>query len=324
MTAAAALRTAAAFGLAVHDARVSDLPGGYSNDLALVETPAGAHVVRRYGRLHVTRRAVLFEHAVAAAASARMPEVVAPLAGPGGATLLERDGAMLAIYPYVPGTAGRRDRRTAHAAAGVLARFHRALSGSHVAGGTRTTRFLGILPWLRERFLRLSADPRLVRSLDWNVLIAAVTAAAARVAPHAKSLPHAIVHGDPNPGNVITAAPGDVRALIDLDFAHESERIYDVGALLDEFAREHDDAPLDVARIAPLLAAYAEEAPVSGIERALLPEAMLRRAATLTWYVTTRHDGRVPGDVGGAHRYAARVAEIVAGAAEIRAEAERT
>jgi hypothetical protein len=50
----------------------------------------------------------------------------------------------------------------------------------------------------------------------------------------------------------------------------------------------------------------------------VIPEAMLRHAATLTWYVVTRHGERAPGDVGGAPRYAARVAEIAAGASAIR------
>jgi Ser/Thr protein kinase RdoA (MazF antagonist) len=120
---------------------------------------------------------------------------------------------------------------------------------------------------------------------------------------------------------VVSAEPGEVRGLIDFDFAHETERVYDLGTLLDEFAREHDDAPLDLARIAPLLDAYAEEAPLTLGERDLMPEAMLRRAATLVWYVATRHGERVPGDVGGAPRYAARAAEIVANVDAIRAAA---
>ena len=56
--------------------------------------------------------------------------------------------------------------------------------------------------------------------------------------------------------------------------------------------------------------AYAEVAPLSGDERAAVPDAMLCRVATLVWYVATRHGERVPGDVGGAPRYAARAAEI--------------
>jgi Ser/Thr protein kinase RdoA (MazF antagonist) len=109
-----------------------------------------------------------------------------------------------------------------------------------------------------------------------------------------------------------------VRALIDFDFAHESERVYDLGTLLDEFARDGDDAPLDLSAIAPLVAAYDGAAPLAPEERALVPEAMLRRTASLVWYVATRHGERVPGDLGGAPRYAARTAEIVAAAEAIR------
>ena len=146
----------------------------------------------------------------------------------------------------------------------------------------------------------------------------ATTAAAARVANRAAALPHVVVHGDPNPDNVVSVEAGDVRALIDFDFAHETERVYDVGVFLDEFARAGDDAPIDPNRIAPLVSAYDQAAPLTAGERQLIPEAMLRRAATLVWYVVTRHGERVPGDGGGAPRYADRVAEIAARSAEIR------
>jgi Ser/Thr protein kinase RdoA (MazF antagonist) len=279
--------------------------------------------VRRYGRLHVSRAAILFEHAIAAHAAMQMPEVVAPLRDPAGDTIVAApDGGLAAVFPYVDGVTGRTDIATARAAARVLARFHRAMHDVHVAGGMRSTRFLGVLPWLRERFTRFAADPLTARALDWSALVAATTAATARVAPRAAALPHVVVHGDPNPGNVVSAEPGEVRGLIDLDFAHETERVYDLGAFLDEFAREGDDAPLDAARIGPLIAAYAEEAPISPDERALVPEAMVRHAAMLVWYVATRHGERVPGDVGGAPRYAARVAEIGANAGAIREAAD--
>ena len=278
-------------------------------------------MVRRYGRLHVSRSAIAFEHAVMTHAAQRMPEVVAPLRAGEGTLVVAPDGGMCAVLPFVEGTAGRRDLDTGRAVARVLGRFHRAMHEVHVAGGMRSARFLGTLPWLRERFTRFAADPLVARKLGWSDLVAAVTAATARVAPRAAELAHVVVHGDPNPGNVIGDAPGDVRGLIDFDFAHETERVYDVGALLDEFARAGDDAPLELERIEPLIAAYAEEAPMSRAEREVVPEAMLRRAATLVWYVTTRHGERVPGDVGGAPRYAARVAENVACSAEIRAAA---
>lgn len=276
-------------------------------------------MVRRYGRLHVTRAAIAFEHAVVAHAAERMREVVAPLRDAAGGTIVTpRGGGSAAVFPYADGATGRRDLVTGCAAARALARFHRTMHDVHVAGGMRSARFVGMLAWLRERFTRFAADPLVARALDWNALIAATMAATARVAPRATALPHVVVHGDPNPGNVVSVEPGDVRGLIDFDFAHETERVYDVGTLLDEFAREDDDGPLLLARVAPLVAAYAEEAPLAPDERDLVPEAMLRRAATLVWYVATRHGERVPGDVGGAPRYAARAVEIVAQASAIR------
>jgi Ser/Thr protein kinase RdoA (MazF antagonist) len=66
------------------------------------------------------------------------------------------------------------------------------------------------------------------------------------------------------------------------------------------------------------VAAYDAEAPLTADERDLLPDAMLRHAATLVWYVVTRHGERTPGDVGGAPRYAARVCEIARSVESIR------
>ncbi len=310
---------AASFGVDIAGAHAFALEGGYSNETMRVDAASGTFVVRRYGRLHVTAAEIAFEHAVATHAAARMDEIVAPLRDGEGRTLaIAPGGGIAAVFPFVDGVTGRRDPATARAAARVLARFHRAVRDVHVAGGMRSLRFVGSFSALRERFVRLAADPLVGRALDWSALVAATTAATARAAPLAGGLPHVIVHGDVNPGNVVTAGAGEVRGLIDFDFAHETERVYDLGTLLDEFAREHDDASLDVARIAELVAAYAAEAPLADAERELVPEAMLRRAASLVWLVVTRHGERVPGDVGGAPRYAARVVEIAAAAASIR------
>jgi Ser/Thr protein kinase RdoA (MazF antagonist) len=275
--------------------------------------------VRRYGRLHVTTAEVAFEHAVAAHAAARMDEIVAPLRDGEGRTLANAPGGgIVAVFPFIDGETGRRDPATARAAARLLARYHRAVRDVHVAGGMRSVRFAGSLSALRERFVRLAADPLVARALDWSALVVATTAATARTVPLAAGLPHLIVHGDANPGNVVTEGAGVVRGLIDFDFAHETERVYDLGTFLDEFARDDDDAPLEIARVAELVAAYAGVAPLAPAERKLVPEAMLRRAASLVWLVVTRHGERVPGDVGGAPRYAARVAEIAAAAPSIR------
>jgi Ser/Thr protein kinase RdoA (MazF antagonist) len=318
VTAGDALRIAAAFGVDVRGAAAEPLTGGYSNESWHVDGPAAAAVVRRYGRLHVSRAALTFEHAVAAHLAARGADVRAPLCDPAGATLHTDAGGFVAALPWVEGVTGLRDRATGEAAARALARFHLAGRDMHVSGGTRATRFLGVMPWLIARFQRFAAaDSPTARALPWDDLIVAVSASTARLATRARLLPAAIVHGDPNPGNVVVR-DGRVRALIDFDFVHESERVYDVGALLDEFGRDGDDAPLALERLGPLVAAYESEARLTGEERAALPDAMLRRAATLVWYVVTRHGERLPGDVGGAPRYAARVREIARSVEAIR------
>jgi len=313
-----ALRVAASFGVDVRGAAAAPLEGGYSNESWRVTGPGAAVVVRRYGRLHVSRAALDFEHAVTAHLARHGAAVRAPLADGEGATLHLDAGAFVAVLPWIDGVTGGRDPATGAAAAAALAQIHLAGRGMHVASGMRSTRFLGILPWLIACFQRFAAaGSPTARALPWDELILAVGAATARVATRAARLPPAILHGDPHPGNVVVR-DGRVRGVIDFDFVHESERVCDVGALLDEFARPGDDAPLDLGRIAPLVAAYEAQAPLTAEERASLPDAMLRRAATLVWYVVTRHGERAPGDVGGAPRYAARVREIARAIEEIR------
>jgi homoserine kinase type II len=316
VTAADALRVAAAFGLAIDGARAVALPGS-TNRAWRLESATATYVVRRYGRLHVSETAVAFEHAVLDHAARRVAEVRAPLRDPAGASYRLDDGAFVAVFPWVHGTTGRRDLGMACAVAEVLARFHRAVRDLHVRGGTRSGRFLGTLPWLVETFKGWAGGSPLARRLPWDELIVALGAAIARVAPLAPELPIVVVHGDPHPDNVVVAESA-VRGLLDFDFAHETERVYDVGALLDEFARDDDDGPLRLERIAPLVAAYAAAAPLSAPERAALPDAMLRHAALLTWHAALRPGERAPGDVGEAGRYAARVREIARASTEIR------
>ena len=318
MTAHEALAVAQSFGVAVAAASAQPLAGGYSNESWHVRAPAAEVVVRRYGRMHVTTDALSFEHAVMRHAAARMPEVAAPLAGADGATFRLEGGAFVAVLPWIAGTTGARDLAAGRRAARLLARFHRAVRDLHVRGGGRSTRFLGLMPYLMERYKRFGAPgSAIARALPWDDCIVAVSASIARFAPLARRLPVLVVHGDPHPGNVVEA-DGEARGLIDFDFTHETERIADVGALLDEFGRDDDDGPLRLDRIAPLVEAYDREAPLTPDERTLLPDAILRHSAQLVSLVVTRHGERAPGDVGGALRYAERMREVSRLTAAIR------
>ncbi|GAC1308149.1 MAG: hypothetical protein NVSMB19_21260 [Vulcanimicrobiaceae bacterium] len=308
-----ALRYARAWGLEPLDAVA--LAGGFSNVSYRVALSDGSErVVRRYGRLHVTRNAVFYEHAVQRYAAARCACVGAPCEDGAGETLRLVDGAFVAVLPYAAGTTG--DRAAASSAAATLAAFHRATIGFRVAH-PRATRTLGVLGWLRQRFVRFGADPVLARALDWDALITAVAGATARIAPLATGLPIGVVHADAHPDNVVTRA-GEAVALIDFDFVHETERAYDVAVAADAYARDDNDAPLDCDRFVAFARAYDAAAPLAPAEWAVLWDMAVRRNAMLAWYVVTRHGERVRGDVGGAPRYVARARELAGYARERR------
>jgi len=313
VNAADALRIAAYFG--VDGSSAHELMGGYSNQSWRVMRADGTSVVvRRYGRLHVTRRAVFFEHAVMRHAAARVPQVHAPLGGPDGDSIVLDDGAFVAVVPYVEGTTGEREGSAATAE--TLASFHRAMVDFHPAR-PRAVRTVGVLAWLRDRLLRFAADPLLARRLPWDQAILAVSGALARFVPYAGRLPLSTVHGDPHPDNVVLDR-GLVIALLDFDFTHETERAYDVASAADAYARAGEDAPLDSARAEAFARAYHAAAPLGVEEWRLLPELMIRRNAMLLWYVVTRHGRRAAGDIGNAERYARRIAEVDAWARKRR------
>jgi Ser/Thr protein kinase RdoA (MazF antagonist) len=129
------------------------------------------------------------------------------------------------------------------------------------------------------------------------------------VAPIASRLPHGAVHGDVHPDNVVTR-DGVVRALIDFDFTHETERAYDVATAADAYARRNEDAALDPAAFLAFARAYDAALPLAPDEWNVLWEMAIRRNAMLVWYVVTRHGERRRGDVGRAPLYVERLREL--------------
>lgn len=305
MTASDALDYVRAWGF--DPVMATELHGGFSNTSFAVRLSDGRSVVaRRYGRLHLTRNAVFYEHAVQRYTAARGDVNLAPCEDGAGETLRFIDGAYVAVLPYVVGETGHRDHLAS--AAALLARFHRATIGFHAAR-PRGTRSLGTLGWLRHRFVRFAADPSLARALDWDSLIVAVAGATARLAPRVAQLPLGVVHGDAHCDNVVSRA-GAAHALIDFDFVHETERAYDVATAADAYARVDEDAALDPARFLAFARAYDAHAPLTVAEWASLWDLAIRRSAMTVWYVVTRHGERARGDVGGAPRYVARAREL--------------
>jgi Ser/Thr protein kinase RdoA (MazF antagonist) len=99
--------------------------------------------------------------------------------------------------------------------------------------------------------------------------------------------------------------------------------MYDVATAADAFSRVDENGLLDLEKMAAFVSAYDRCAPLVPVERELLADAMIRRNATLVWYVISRHGERSPGDIGGAARYAARVTEIADAYETIRSYVSR-
>jgi Ser/Thr protein kinase RdoA (MazF antagonist) len=292
----------------IDGATARELRGGWVNDNWLVTGADGAdYVVRRYGRLEVTRETIAFEHAVMRHAAAHGASVAAPLDSLAGDSIVSEGDAYYAILPYVAGETG--NRASAAFAAAALGRLHVALADFH-APSQYVMKSADALGLLAEAFRTFAVAPEVARKLDWAALIAAVEAAAERVRPAAGALPLATVHGDPHPDNFVVCE-GRIAALLDFDFSHASERAYDVASGAETFGRADEDAPIDADRAVAFAAAYQPELGAEEWHR--LPDLMIRRNAFLVWYVVTRHGRRSDGDIGNADRYARRILELAAG-----------
>jgi Ser/Thr protein kinase RdoA (MazF antagonist) len=312
VTADDARRLALRFGAAVDDATPAErFADGITNEVWRV----GDVTVRRYGRTHVTRAALAFEHDVLAHFAARTPLVRAPFADGAGETLVLDGGAFVAVFPFVPGTTGARDAVARIDNAHGLAQVHRAAHDLHVRGGMRSSRTLGQLSWLRERFQRFAVEPQLARVVPWDALILAIAGATVAVAPLLAELPHIVVHGDPHPENIVRDG-GVTTGFLDFDFAHETERIYDVAAAADEHARADDDAPLDPAAFRAFVAAYGEGAPLAPAEHRCMAAHLVRRNAVQVWHAIANASERDAASLARAQRYAARCLAVRALTAE--------
>jgi Ser/Thr protein kinase RdoA (MazF antagonist) len=280
----------------LHPRAVSKLPGGYVNESWRVECEEANVVVRRYGRLRVTRSALLSEHGVMIRAAERLPQVYPPLADAQGSTVHDIDGGFVAVLPFVEGETGARDPAARRRCAKLLARFHAAMHDVPIEGEMPLVRSADVLEWFSERFIELARDPIVGKKLDWNVAIAAATGASRRLASAGPQLPTGIIHGDVQPANFVHRG-GTVVGLIDFDFTERSERAYDVAVGMDEFGTD-------------FVADYDQEIGLGTAEREALSDLRIRRNAMMVWYIVTRHGERLRGDVGNASRYLDRLREM--------------
>jgi len=207
---------------------------------------------------------------------------------------IEADGAShaLRVVTYLEGeplVARPMDRALAARFGSRLAALDAALAGFDYQGPNpvllwdlqRAAELVGLLDYIDEAAVR-------------DCVAAAVDDFATRALPALRTLDCQVIHGDPNPENVIlTGERDDIRGFIDFGDAVRAPRIVDV-AIGAAYLRNEAGDPL--SHIAAFVAGYAREQPLSGEERDLLFDLVRARAATTVTLLYWRLRARSAGD----------------------------
>jgi homoserine kinase type II len=279
------------------DLAVSELTGGMENRNLLVEADGERLVLRRYDATPPEETpwelALLRFLTDRGFPTARLVEKVdAALAGTLG-------GKPAALFSFVAGQHPSPDTPgMAEQAAAVIARLHAVTGGltlpyprSRMDSRQRLARFLD---WLAERdhWRQEQALARFAAQVEEYA-----AAFAARLAPHAATLPHGVVHNDAHAGNLLCDDAGRLVALLDFDDAHETYLLADVAMLLDVWATDRASHRVMSARTTEVLRAYARHRQLCSAEWDLLPDFLaLYSLADATSYVSSRVQRGVSAD----------------------------
>jgi homoserine kinase type II len=234
-------------------------------------------LLRRYDTPGITADEIGLQHEVMLHLGRRSSIVAPPLQDTGGATFGNDDGRFWAVFPFIEGTAGATGRVAALQTAVALARLHQLLSPFQPSLPRRKADLLSTLATCRDVAEEMSAD-RTDGPIDWRQFSEICASAERLLANLHDVLPRRIVHGDVHPFNVIWQGAGGV-GIIDFDCVHEAERMWDVAAIVDNYARPEPSAPIDPSSAAAILRAYDETEKLSSAERRSLGAFLVGRAA---------------------------------------------
>ncbi len=280
-------RVAAEFGLG----RLSGwLSLGGSSSVNLRIDHAGAPVVARFYRSsRDTTRIGAMQAARRALRDAGLP-CPPVVSTPAGATLIEVDGALVEVEPFVEWDARMNSAPLLERGFELMARMHDVLraaalpAAAHTGADANHIEASAALAATRrgaERIGGWPADPAFAALAAGSVeLIEAVAAAEASLLPQ---LPRQLVHGDFWDNNVLFRGD-EVVALIDFDFMGEWARIDELALTAYFWLLEPGKGvptPADIGPVRRFLDAYdaAAELPLSAAERLALPLAMARQPA---------------------------------------------
>jgi homoserine kinase type II len=252
---------------------VQPAPGGLLNQNLVAVTAGGAYFLKGYR--YAEPGPVAREHRVIAFVAASGLPVAAPLAAPGGQTVLRVGGRQWAVFPLLTDRQiAAPDLTPAHAGAmgRNLGLIHAALAAFPAPEAARyPTRLL----WdsrlaadeMREYEAAIAAFPALT-PFDQHALSSFAyrrTLLAAGVPPPEAfaGLPAQMLHGDYHEGNLFFGPDGAVTAVIDWELASVGPRALEIVRALDVALRATGDDPGAAERRRAFLHAYAAAAPLT-------------------------------------------------------------
>ena len=92
------------------------------------------------------------------------------------------------------------------------------------------------------------------------------------------AVPFGFIHNDITPSNLLLDTAGDVTALLDFDDSGQTLLVYELGAIIGAFGKDHDRR-VDPQRANALVAAYNSVRPLTPEETTLLPDLLAAHAA---------------------------------------------
>lgn len=253
---------------------------GVVNETAFAETSMGRYVVRRNQRklgragLELRHRLLIWLRSTGFPASRLVP-------ARSGETVVEIDGRLFEVFPFIDGDEFNPDRPAQLSGAGsILGRYHSAVEefpDTPFPEGPRYTP--ASLMGLTERLMQRDLMGELTEPLSWYDRRAADLR---RMLPDSAylALPHVLIHGDLHRDNLIFRGDS-VAALIDFDQITVDARIVDLADALvdlavgdappDWFPWGVYAGPLDARRSHLLLEGYTTMVPLTKGERTALP-----------------------------------------------------
>jgi Ser/Thr protein kinase RdoA (MazF antagonist)/membrane protease YdiL (CAAX protease family) len=270
-------------GIDLTTSTVTRLTGGEVNLNWKISAGGGqARVLRQYQVTHDSGEVDCELSAVAQLATSGFP-TPPPLPGRDGRLWDWVDGEPAALFdfasghhpPQRPGGYGSLDLHLGEQAARLAAQMHLTLTAHQLSGRREARRD----PW--HQLNGFLSGPKADHPL-FATLLVPLQALKARLDPvytePTSAVSTGFIHNDITPSNLLLDSAGDVTALLDFDDSAQTHLVYELGAIIGAFGKDHDRR-VDPQRANALVAAYNSVRALTPEEGTLLPDLLAAHAA---------------------------------------------